>query len=411
MEIRIFITPDESILERFVNNETESLILIPNGRDSSLSSKVESKVIMFDSESLGNLLKEKIEEYNPLGRKLIAYLNLAGLEKPLDILKASGRHHVYDKIYLFNTHSKVFPFQEYLFLKQVDYNLEKVESFNEKFLYTFARNVSLSDRIAYLSESLKKEKELRKLYELKLEVGAIGNALEPTTEPLDVSSFSNHLDVANFLTYGVLPPSFDGWAIDEDLALLLINRIVFGDFTHFIELGSGSSTRLIARALEKIEHSNKLLSIEHSDNYFKKTRNLVQSSDLDKQVSFNLCELVPYDLGNEKYSYYDCEEILDEYLTSNENQQDIGKTIFCLVDGPPGLTNNHARYPILPLLLEHLSSNFCIHLYLDDFHRTQEKEIVSKWSELVKSKGYEFAIEEIENKKGLCIFKVSDSKL
>ncbi|MED5234957.1 MAG: hypothetical protein VYD79_06760 [Pseudomonadota bacterium] len=411
MEIRVFISPNDAMLERFVNKSVECIILAPEGRATSSNIESETNCLHFNSKNLGKILKEKIEEYNPLGRKLVAYVNLAELEKSSELLKSVSLYFIFDKIYLFNTNSKVFPFQEYLALKQFDYCLEKVESFNDKLLYTFSESLAVNEKISYLNESLKKEKELRKLYELKLEVEAISSANIRVNEPVNHSSLINHLDISNFLTNGVLPPSFDGWAIDEDLALLLINRIVFGNFTHFIELGSGSSTRLIAKALQKIESPNKLLSIEHSENYLQKTKDLISRSNLQSLVSLNLCELASYQSGEEEYSYYDCGEILDEYLGISENSQVEKKVIFCLVDGPPGLTNNHARYPILPLLLERLNSDFSIYLYLDDFNRSQEKEIVVKWSELAAKKGYEFAVEEVKNKKGLCIFKVSDSKL
>jgi hypothetical protein len=59
------------------------------------------------------------------------------------------------------------------------------------------------------------------------------------------------------------------------------------------------------------------------------------------------------------------------------------------VDGPPNITDPHARLPALPLLFDMLpKSEF--DLILDDYNRTEEKEIAEKWKELLTEKSVNY---------------------
>lgn len=51
-----------------------------------------------------------------------------------------------------------------------------------------------------------------------------------------------------------------------------------------------------------------------------------------------------------------------------------------IVDGPPGLTGDWARYPAYPLLREKLRPGAIV--LIDDAQRTDERSIVEAWLEL-----------------------------
>lgn len=48
-----------------------------------------------------------------------------------------------------------------------------------------------------------------------------------------------------------------------------------------------------------------------------------------------------------------------------------------LVDGPPGRTSKHARYPAVPALRDRLRPGATF--MLDDCHRREEKETLHRW--------------------------------
>jgi hypothetical protein len=68
-----------------------------------------------------------------------------------------------------------------------------------------------------------------------------------------------------------------------------------------------------------------------------------------------------------------------------------------IIDGPPGLTQELARYPALPILLRMLSDDAVI--LLDDASRTDEAKIVKLW----QKEFTDFIIEEIEAEKGAVV--------
>src|SRR5699024_9098672 len=107
--------------------------------------------------------------------------------------------------------------------------------------------------------------------------------------------------------------------------------------------------------------------------------------------------LVPFtDINNQSYSYYNCRDAiktLTEALDIN-----ISKVLL-IVDGPPGSTNKHARYPALPMALEYMHG-VAIDIIMDDYIRKDEKEIGKRWTELLTSTGYCFSTSEVKLGKG-----------
>ena len=77
--------------------------------------------------------------------------------------------------------------------------------------------------------------------------------------------------------------------------------------------------------------------------------------------------------------------------------------ILVLVDGPPGDTGIHARFPALPKLLKHLTTA-TFDLILDDYKRDEEKAVAENWINILNERTRSYTKQEIPLEKGaICI--------
>ena len=190
------------------------------------------------------------------------------------------------------------------------------------------------------------------------------------------------LGVQSFLNHGERLPGMHGWPISPDFALYLIELIDSNDYDLIIEFGSGTSTIVIAKTLARISRkaSGKpptiQVAFEHLEQYRTQTLANLQSAGLAEAVQLVLAPLQPYEApsGN-SYSYYSCHEKLAQLANA---QSDSALKILMVVDGPPGTTGKHARYPALPAVLKHFQRAH-IEILLDDYIRDDEKEIAQLW--------------------------------
>ena len=82
------------------------------------------------------------------------------------------------------------------------------------------------------------------------------------------------------------------------------------------------------------------------------------------------------------------------------------KNILILIDGPPGVTNKNARFPALPILLNHMSKHRLI-VVMDDYDRDDERETFKLWEELAKKRSLTHNGKFIETEKGLAILTIN----
>ena len=81
--------------------------------------------------------------------------------------------------------------------------------------------------------------------------------------------------IQHYFAHGTLLPSFHGWPISPDIGLYLIQLIEANGYDLVIEFGSGSSTFLMAKALEqtarrKTQEKPPLhVAFEHEETYFR----------------------------------------------------------------------------------------------------------------------------------------------
>ncbi len=214
------------------------------------------------------------------------------------------------------------------------------------------------------------------------------------------NQIENFVNLMFYLSANVRPLFMHGWPISSDLALYIVKLIDEKKYTHIVEMGSGSSTLVMAHALEKqkkIEHEVVIQSLEHSELYLEQTRSSVKSQNLSSFVKLIHAPLKRTTLHGEDYSFYVMDEL--SFFCQSELLD-----ILVLIDGPPGATNKKARYPAVPLILSKLADidkRIRITFLLDDCRRDEEKQIFSDWSRLEIFPFLNVEKNYINNEKGL----------
>lgn len=221
-----------------------------------------------------------------------------------------------------------------------------------------------------------------------------------------------YLGIQSYLRSGELMPELHGWPISPDFALYLIELIEANDYDLVIEFGSGTSTSLIAKTLRNLAAKRRSpkptaqLAFEHLEQYHRKTKQLLAQDGMEEAVELMLAPLEPYRASNgEEYRYYRCHETLERLAA---NRLDAGQRILVLVDGPPGATGRHARYPALPVVLASFAGAR-IDFLLDDYNRTDEKEVVQQWIADLCAAGVDHAVTERKLEKDACLIAVTGS--
>lgn len=198
----------------------------------------------------------------------------------------------------------------------------------------------------------------------------------------------NTLEIQNNICLSTIdfeyPVFFGDWSIDSFLGKFLTQHLLEKRPQVILELGSGSSSLLIAKSAQKIGYKPEHIVIDHEERYLELTRLLAKQNGLDDRIEFNFCPLGNIDSKNLQW-YQDVPLII-------ENR----KIDLLIIDGPPGTTNPMARYPALPILNKYLSEN-CV-VILDDANRNDEKAIIKEWLEL-----YNFELTLLPDGHGLAI--------
>jgi hypothetical protein len=174
----------------------------------------------------------------------------------------------------------------------------------------------------------------------------------------------------------------NGWPASTDFLLHLVKQLEKNEYDAVIELGSGTSTLVIAQTLAHQSKNNKrnkttsFISFDHLDKYYQITLARLQAMRLTSKVHLIHAPLADYMApdGN-TYSYYSCQK----HLSALAEKLVHSPRLLVVVDGPPGSTGKHARYPIGPMLLQHFK-NAHVDILLDDAVRPDEKSVVTLWN-------------------------------
>jgi len=220
------------------------------------------------------------------------------------------------------------------------------------------------------------------------------------------------IGVQNYFHSGELPSlstEKNDWPVGPDFALYLIELLEAGRYDAVVEFGSGVSTVVIAKALNRIASFDqdkppaKFISFEHLEQYFARTRAGLEQAGVLAAVQLILAPLAPYVANNgNAYPYYACIETFAGLATALSPK---GRKILLVVDGPPGNTAKHARYPAVPIALRYLRGAH-IDVLLDDYGRPEEKEIVELWKSDVSAAGLRFQSATRDLERGACLVRI-----
>ena len=164
------------------------------------------------------------------------------------------------------------------------------------------------------------------------------------------------------------PVFMGGWSIDAFLGKFLVQHLMEHRPKCIVELGSGSSTTLIARTLQLMGINNcDHVAVDHEAKYLALSRDYARLNGLEDRVTWLDCPLQHY-------------QELDKLWYGEAVEKLAGKKIdLLIIDGPPGPLQPMSRYPALPLLLPFMSENCTI--VLDDAIRDEEQAIAKRWVE------------------------------
>nr|WP_321824876.1 hypothetical protein [Alteromonas macleodii] len=279
--------------------------------------------------------------------------------------------------------------------KLLEQNKDKLQSLYEK-IERFEEIVD--EKISNLSNNIDSKIQAR--------VGSL-QAFVTKSHSNICKQIEDFFSVRNYIDNGNKPLSFHGWPISPDVSLHIVSLLSTGSYSGVLEFGSGTSTALIGRVLKRIALDSTpipFISFDHNAQYFEKTKELLTLHEVSSYVDLNCCELIVEEFGGVEFQYYACRKHLQKFAEMFEGS---GHKILVLVDGPPGATNLHARYPALPIIMEEIGfNNFSVDFLVDDYGRQEEKEVVEKWKKDVEQAGFDYSNEIIASEKGFSIFRV-----
>ncbi|MFQ1940893.1 hypothetical protein ACK354_02595 [Aeromonas veronii] len=210
--------------------------------------------------------------------------------------------------------------------------------------------------------------------------------------------------IQQYLTHGDGISGFHGWPISPDLGVFLLERLRERQYDVIIEFGSGTSTLLMAKALQafnllKDGESKHILTFDHETYYFEKTQNLLVSHKVDSLVDLRLAPLKEWSDLTGSYRYYSCQDALTELAGRLQGSR---KRLLVLVDGPPGNTCPNARYRAVPFMSGLMASHE-IDWILNDANRLEEKLSADLWKKTWLNNDMHFEDEIIKNEKGIFV--------
>ncbi|WP_175691532.1 hypothetical protein [Burkholderia anthina] len=223
-----------------------------------------------------------------------------------------------------------------------------------------------------------------------------------------VKQIESLIRLQNYLGADVLLPDVHNWAISPDFGVLLIHLLEQNHYDAVVEFGSGTSTLVLAKALQRIaQHGGQpaaapLLSFDHMERFQRQSQSYLERAGLTGSSRVVWVPLQAW--RNGETPYYACEEAL---LQLRGQLPQAAPRVLVVVDGPPGRTGPLARHPALPKVLQGLGDACCFHFLMDDYDRQDEREIVSSWERGLSQIGRTFTRTEFKHlEKQACLLEV-----
>jgi predicted O-methyltransferase YrrM len=154
------------------------------------------------------------------------------------------------------------------------------------------------------------------------------------------------------------------WSAAPDFLRLIVDHALNTKPLLIVECGCGVSTLMLARCCA-LNGTGEVVSLEQGAEYAARARAELQRYGLAEHTRVIDAPTREYPFAGDRFAWYDFEGLPDAPID------------MLVIDGPPGFSRRHARYPALPLLFERLADD-CI-IFLDDAARPDEREIVALW--------------------------------
>ena len=162
----------------------------------------------------------------------------------------------------------------------------------------------------------------------------------------------------SLLKFSAPVPPTRSWAASPDLLLTLAQLVRTHNPKLVVELGSGVSTLVVAKAGAK-----KVISIDNSAEFAGKTREVLKEHKV-RGVEIRVAELKAHISG---VDWYDTNVI-----------KDLKRIDLLIVDGPPGSKNPQARMPARAEFIAKLSPKAII--VIDDVNRDGERKLAEAFA-------------------------------
>ena len=162
----------------------------------------------------------------------------------------------------------------------------------------------------------------------------------------------------SLLKFSAPVPPTRSWAASPDLLLTLAQLVRTHNPKLVVELGSGVSTLVVAKAGAK-----KVISIDNSAEFAGKTREVLKEHKV-RGVDIRVAELKAHISG---VDWYDTNII-----------KDLKRIDLLIVDGPPGSKNPQARMPARAEFIAKLSPKAII--VIDDVNRDGERKLAEAFA-------------------------------
>lgn len=220
------------------------------------------------------------------------------------------------------------------------------------------------------------------------------------------AAVQHYLDTGELLPFH---PESDTWPISPDFSYILLQLLETQDYDFVVEFGSGLSTVLVARSLDKLDQKRqgkppiRFLSFDHLPEFQGRTLDLLKQAGLDDRVELCLAPLADYSAPNGRtYPYYSCQERISAFVGA---QSIAGLKVLAIVDGPPAVTGEHARYPAGPILAQAFRE-VSLDILLDDLIREDEKQVAKFWEEEFHASGRSCKSRILKLQKEACLLQV-----
>jgi hypothetical protein len=187
-----------------------------------------------------------------------------------------------------------------------------------------------------------------------------------------------------------LAPSYvawTAWSMSPAAVATVVNEILVRRRSSVVELGSGTSTIFLAKALQSI--GGQLLTVEHDRTWARYVTDTLEANGLQETAEVVVAELEVQPHREERRGWRPATTWYDMTALAPRLPPAIDLLV---VDGPPSGEHRHslAREPAVSQLSSRLATDgFAI--MLDDATRAPEAETVRRWEELL---GIQFTIVE-----------------